>query len=421
MLGYVSYQLGNRADLPIAINGSKVKYPTAPVTLTYWRTIDSAKALTPIIEDFKRLHPNVDIKLTVVPHAEYATKLSSAVSAGNLPDIFSVPDSEAGSYKQYSSIAPETVFTASSYTKTFASQLARDLNTDKGPWALSYSMSTLGLFYNQRLLDEAGVKPPKNWNEIETVSRQLTRKNGNDISQSGLAMGTPAVSQATDIESILMMQNGAQMTDQPPTKATFDLPDKSGYLAGVKAAQFYASFATPGKANYSWSDALGGSMEAFAKEKTAMMVSYPFYANDINTLNPSLEYKTASLPQVNSKNPINMSSYWAEIVSNKSQNSEIAWDFLRFSSTREELNKFSIATSRPASRLDLAKAQEDDQLIGPFASQVRSAANWYRGNYQNTEAIFTDMNHAILKGFDATTAVRSAALRVSQEIARSQK
>lgn len=162
-------------------------------------------------------------------------------------------------------------------------------------------------------------------------------------------------------------------------------------------------------------------MEAFAKEKTAMMVSYPFYANDINTLNPSLEYKTASLPQVNSKNPINMSSYWAEIVSNKSQNSEIAWDFLRFSSTREELNKFSIATSRPASRLDLAKAQEDDQLIGPFASQVRSAANWYRGNYQNTEAIFTDMNHAILKGFDATTAVRSAALRVSQEIARSQK
>lgn len=421
VLGYFSYRLGNRSDLNINFSGSKVKYPTAPITLTYWRTIDSADTLSPIIEDFKKLHPNVEVKLTVIPQSEYSAKLAAAAATGQLPDLFTVHNDQIGAYKQYAVSAPETVFTPKDYEKTFAPQAVRDLTSSGVPFALPYGISTLGVFYNERLLKAAKIDPPKSWQDVVAASAKLTQKNGTSITQSGIALGTPNISQATDIESILMMQNGAKMTDQPPTKATFDQPDDNGYYGGIKAAQFYASFATPSKSNYSWSDSLGQDIDVFAKEKTAMIINYPFRAADITAKNPKMQFKTAQLPQVDSKKPTSLGEYWAEIVSHKSTNSEIAWDFLRFASSKDELNKFSITSQRPASRLDLAKAQESDVLLGPFARQVSSSTNWYRGNNQNVDVIFHDLNTAILGGFDATAVVRSASNRVSQEISRSQK
>lgn len=419
-LGYVSYSLGNRSDVDLTL-GNSVKYPSTPLTLTYWRTIDEAAALEPIIADYKKLHPNVEVQLVVVPPADYAAKLSAAAGASQLPDIFSVAADQVATYKKYAASAPKSVFDAKSYQQTFAAQANHDLVDANGPFALTYGISTLGLFYNDKLLREAGVTPPKNWQEAVSASAKLTRKSGAHIERGGIALGTPAVAHAVDIESALMLQNGAKMTDQPPTKAVFDQPDSSGYLAGVKAAQFYASFATPGKSNYSWSDSLGGSVDAFAHERVAMIVDFPYRAGEIRALNPALSFKSAALPQVDGKNLVNLGDYWAEMVNNTSTNSEIAWDFLRFASSKDQLNKYSIATSRPASRLDLAKAQETDTLLGPFAAQVSSATNWVRGSRQNCEAIFTDMNTAIVRGYDAALAVRSAAARVSQEIGRAQK
>ncbi len=418
-LGYFSYRLGNKSDIYLNLNSSKVKYPTTPMTLTYWRTIDAPDTLSPIIDDFRKVHPNVEVKLTVIPYSEYYTKLSAAAAAKQLPDLFTVGNDQLEHYKQFAAAAPETVFTQKDYEKTFASQAVRELTNSKVPYALTYGISTLGVFYNERLLKSAKIDPPKSWPDVIAATNKLTQKNGASITQSGIALGSPNISQATDIESILMMQNGAKMTDQPPTKATFDQPDGEGYYGGIKAAQFFSSFATSTKSNYSWSDGLGESIDAFTKEKTAMIINYPYRAASITALNPKLQFKTAPLPQVNSKSPVNLGEYWAEMVSSSSTNSEVAWDFLRFASSKDELNKFSISSQRPSSRLDLAKAQEGDSLLGPFARQVPSSTNWYRGNSHNIDAIFYDMHAALLGGLDAATVVRSANNRVSQEISRS--
>ena len=419
-LGYVSYRLGNRSDVNLNF-GNGVTYPSGPISLTYWRTIDEASALAPIITDYNKLHPNVEIKLTVVPVGEYPARLVAAASASQLPDIFSVSSDQVASYKKHAAIAPKAVFDSKTYQQTFAAQASHDLMDANGPYGVAYGISTLGLFYNESMLREAGVEPPKSWDDVLSVAAKLNQKSGAGISRSAIALGTPAVGHATDIQSVLMLQNGAKMTDQPPTKALFDQPDGSGYYAGVKAAQFYASFAMPSKSNYSWNDSLGSSADAFAKGKTAMIVDFPFRAAEIRALNPGLVFKSVPLPQVDSKNPVNLGEYWAEMVNGAGANREVAWDFLRFVSSKEQLNKYSAATSRPASRLDLAKTQQDDALLGPFAGQVSTATNWFRGNPQNINAAFADMNIAIVNGYDASVAVRSAAARATQEISRARQ
>ena len=151
-----------------------------------------------------------------------------------------------------------------------------------------------------------------------------------------------------------------------------------------------------------------------------MMLDYAYRAPEIDASNPELKYKMAAFLQVDSKNPKNQAEFWVEQVNKDSKYAEVAWDFLRFASTRTQLNRYSIATYRPAARKDLISLQSEDKYIGPFAKQLNSAVSWYKGNSYNVDGIFSDMISAVLAGGDAQAAVDTAAVRTTQEITTSQ-
>jgi ABC-type glycerol-3-phosphate transport system substrate-binding protein len=313
--------------------------------------------------------------------------------------------------------APVAVFNAEEYKRTFAGITARDLLRGGEVYGVSYGIPTLGLFYNTQLFEAAGLNdPPKTWQEVVDMNAKLSQKEGQNLFKSGIALGTANVSAASSIMPMLMMQNGAKMTDDPPTKATFEEPSVDGYQASPKALSFYNSFALPSKSTYSWSDALGDSNQAFALGKTAMIVQYPYRYQDIKAQNPNLQFKMAKLPQVNPDSPLNYSEYWAEGVSAASKHPDIAWDFYNFMTTYQIMNQYSVPTMKPASRLDLAEAQRQDSLLGPFAEQVPSAQGYYKGNNVATDAAILEMIQTSLAGFDPMIAVRGASNKVTQSI-----
>ena len=129
-----------------------------------------------------------------------------------------------------------------------------------------------------------------------------------------------------------------------------------------------------------------------------------------------MKFKMAKVPQVNGDYPVNYSEYWAEAVSKTSGYSDIAWDFYSFATSYEIMNLYSVPTMKPGSRLDLAKAQGQDSIIGPFAEQVASAQAYYKGNGTTTDAAFISMIGTALSGFDSAIAVRIASERVTESI-----
>lgn len=405
----------------IESSGSRIDFPKEKLTLTYWRTIDGVEPFKEIIADYKQLHPNVAIKLINLKTADYDKTLTEAAKAGKLPDIYSVKDDWLPRYDQYNAAAPSSVFSAEEFKQTFVDVVSNRLVDGEAVDGLAYGVSTLGVFYNTELLSKAGYKnPPKTWDEAVQMSQKLTRREGNNISQAGLAIGNSKATGYTAIVSALMQQNGATMTNTPPTQALFNKPDQENYPAGAKAVNFYTSFARPSSKNYAWNDQLGGSLEAFKSGKAAMMIDYAYRAPEIDASNPELKYKMAAFPQVDSKNPKNQAEFWVEQVNKDSKYAEVAWDFLRFASTRTQLNRYSIATYRPAARKDLISLQSEDKYIGPFAKQLNSAVSWYKGNSYNVDGIFSDMISAVLAGGDAQSAVDTAAVRTTQEITTSQ-
>lgn len=395
----------------------KASYPNGPIKLSYWRTADGSEVFKPILERWNAIQPSVTIEVINIPLAEYDKRLADALSSGNMPDMFMLRSDWLPRYKASIKPSPQAIFTVDDYKKTFANILVKDLTDNEDVLAVSYGIPTLGLFYNTDKFASAGItSPPADWPALLDANSKLALKASNGLIRSGIALGTEKISNASSIMALLMMQNGAVMTDTPPTKATFELPTGPGYPSSAKALDFYTSFAKPGKSNYSWNDGFGDSTQAFASGKTAMMIDFPYRYLQLTKQAPNLKFKMAKVPQVNGDYTVNYSVYWAEAVSKTSGYSDIAWDFYNFATSYEIMNLYSVPTMKPASRLDLAKAQGQDSIIGPFAEQVASAQGYYKGNGATTDAAFISMISTALSGFDSAIAVRIASERVTESI-----
>ena len=395
----------------------KVSYPNGPITLTYWRTVDGTAVFDEILAKWQQEHSNVQIIIKDIPFVEYDARLAQAAKTNTLPDLFMLKSDWVARYKDYLQPSPKAVFELEDYKKTFAKVVSDDLIYNNEIYAVSFGVPTLGLLYNTDKFTSAGISnPPATWQELLSSNSKLVKKQGNGLLASGIALGTANISSASSIMPLLMMQNGAVMTDTPPTKATFQKPSSDNYPGSAKALDFYTSFARPNKSSYSWSDGFGNDIKAFEQGKTAMIVDYPYRHKQIKSESPGLSFKTAKIPQANPSSPVNYTVYWAEGVSKYTKDPEVAWDFYNFMTSYEIMNMYSVPTLKPASRLDLAKAQEEDDVIGPYAAQVPTAKSYYKGNNSLSDASILEMINTSLSGFDSAIAVRVASENITKSI-----
>jgi multiple sugar transport system substrate-binding protein len=269
----------------------------------------------------------------------------------------------------------------------------------------------LALFYNRDLLNNAGItNPPVNWSEFVDQVRRLTITDfdGNIVS-SGTALGTAFnISRASDILSLLIMQSGANMTDDrgnavfnrnPATYA------QSGLAAGT-ALNFYNSFAAPSTEVYTWDSAMPNSRQAFMEGRVAFYFGYAYDIPVIKTQAPKLNFDVTTMPQQSSP-AINFANYWVETVSKKSKNINEAWDFVLFMTANAENNKKYITKAQKPvalrSLIDWQKEQPGVNLLVPFVDQILTAKSWYKGrDAKAMENIMKSLINNNLLGVDKT-------------------
>ncbi len=396
---------------------TSVLYPTSPITLSLWLPSDEQGNLEYVVDQYQKVHPNVKVGIEYVDINNYQAKVLQAIYENKLPDLLVFRDDSLPLYKNSLQPAPASVFTPDQFSSTFADFATKQLVVGNSIYGAPLGIATLGLIYNQNRFDQAKItSPPTNWVEFDAVNDKLRQKTDQTLYESGVALGSPTVHSYPDIISVLMMQNGATMTNQPPTKATFELPDSTGYYSSAKALAYYASFAQPTKANYSWSDSLGDSVSAFAQNKTATIIDYPMAAKTVTEQNPTMPIRFSTLPQTNSNKPINYGTFLIGSVSKTTKTPNIAWDFWGFTTTKQAQRDFSTKSYWPASRKDLVAEQTNNNILSPFAKQISTAQDWYKGLNLVTNADFREMLSTYLSGLDAQIVVNNASAKVTTSI-----
>lgn len=396
------------------------------ITLNYWGVFDDADAVSPLIAAYRRMHPNVSIEYRKFQYEEYEDALLNAFAEDRGPDIFMIHNTWVDKYMTKIQPMPQTLkvgflvqkgtikkvivseihnllsYTPRDMREQFVPTVADDvMRTEKGQekiYGIPFSVDTLALFYNSDLFNSASVgDPPKDWIvEFPDAVKKLTIINdAREMLQSGAAFGAAKnVERASDILAALMMQRGVQLSrdgqvtfNQMPVSIT-----NQTILPAVDALRYYTDFAAPQYEQRSWDESYPNSFEAFSQGKTAIFFGYSYHAAQLRSRFPQLKFRVAPLPQNNPTRPVTSANYWINSVSKKTAVSDYAWDFLKYSSQKEQESTYLKGTQKPTSLRALIQTQKQDEQMSPFVSQVLFAKNWYHGkNPQVMEKAFQDL------------------------------
>lgn len=428
--------------------------------LNIWSVIDDEDAYLPVINDYHLLHPYVQMNYRRLRLEEYEKELLNALAEDRGPDVFLIHNDWTGKFlpkilpmpastnvafrvtvgtiqkEQSYQLQSEPSITNKAYKEQFADAVIKDtmrtVNVSTGDvpnfqpriMGLPVGVDTLALYYNKDLLNAAGIpNPPETWSQFQEDVKKLVKLDAQgDIVQAAAGIGTANnVERGIDILMALMMQNGAQMADEQGNPTFQAVPQA---LQGQRedppanqALEFYADFANPTKETYTWNNTQPNSFDAFVHGQSAFFFGYSYHLPQIRAANPKLNLGISKLPQIEGNPVKNQANYWFWVVSKKTKNSDVAWNYLNFLIKPAESKKILDLVKHPAARKSQLSDQLNDEDVGVFASQVLTADSWYKGNDPNTlEEAFETMINEVVAGREPKEAIRFAVEKISQTI-----
>jgi len=370
--------------------------------IVYWGLWEDSNIIEPLITEYEANNPGVNIKYVRQSHQDYRERLLSAMTKDTAPDIFRFHNSWVPMLKKQLDYLPASVMSASEFAQTFYPVAISDLTSETGIVGIPLEYDAISLFINEDIFTSAGRTAPKTWDELRSTARELTVKDENGIiTQAGVALGrVENVDHWQEILALMMLQNGVDMSN--PT----------GKLA-EDALTFFTVFST---VDGVWDQTLPPSTTAFAAGKLAMYFAPSWRIFEILQQNPNLNIRAINVPQLPkssiSDSGTSYASYWVEGVWSQSAKKSTAWDFLKFLSAKESLQKIYQNASKvrlfgePYPRIDMANLLTDDPIVGVIISDAPYAQSWYL--YSRTWDGETGINTLLSKYFeDGITAVNS--------------
>ena len=392
------------------------------VSLTFWGVFDNRNAFEKIVADYHNTYQNITVNYKLIPYEDYEKTLIDALASGTGPDIIMIHNSWLPKHKDKLKPAPSILpnekdpfMTIKDYQDQFADVAYKDLVVGKEIYGFPLYVDTLALFYNKDLFNNAGLtRPPKTWGEFNSYVETLTKLDNGTISKAGAAIGTARnINRSSDLLMALMIQSGVQMTDAGNRVANFSTP-VGGERVGERSLEYYTSFADPRSRAYTWNDDQNYSIDAFIEGKAAMMINYSHQISVIKSKSARLNFAVAPMPQANPDDAKNYADYWGVSVSNKSANSDEAWKFLKYLTSKIGAIDYLNSTGRPSARKDVIDLQKNDFDLGLFARQSLTAKSWYQIDDLAIDKIFADMIDDVnFKRLSVKESIRNAESRVN--------
>lgn len=380
-------------------------------TLTYWGLWEPSAIFEDVITEFETANPNIDVNYVQQRHPDYRERLQTAIASQNGPDLFRFHASWTPMLAEELSPMPSSVMSVTEYRNIFYPVAAQQLQINGQIVGIPLMYDGLALYYNKDIYTAAGLQPPKTWAEVKTQAAQLTVRSSDGIERAGAAIGNASnVEHFSDIIGLLMLQNGADLTNPTSKEAQ-------------EALQFYTNFV---KVDKVWSEELPSSTTAFARGDVAMMFAPSWRAHEVLALNPDLNFGITTVPSLGTDR-VAWASYWAEGVSAKSANKDDAWKLLKFLSQKEVLQKLYDAQAEvrtfgePYSRTDMADLLANDPYVSSYLADAPYATDWYLNSFTHDNGIndliikyYLDAVNAVLGGKSAADVMTTVAQGTSQ-------
>ncbi len=310
------------------------------------------KLVEKLLEDFEEDHPNIKVKYEPI-QGSYMDKLQTQLASGTAPDVFYLDSVWLPAMASKGVLKPLDDYMAEDNVQKdeFISGLINGFEYDGTQYGIPKDYSTLGLFYNKRMFEEAGIEePPQTWEELYQVAKKLTRDTDGDgeIDEWGMTLNT-------DLARFIafLHQNDGQVLNEQGNKTVID------NQAGVEALKFYNKLyqegyaVRPGEVGAQWlGDALG-------KDKVGMVVTGNWTIPFMNDQYPEVDFGVAQLPKKEVKST--MAFTVAYCIDKNSEHPEAAWELVKYLTSEEGQRRWASLGLAMPSRKELADMVYFDQ------------------------------------------------------------
>jgi len=411
LLGFIGFVAWRLLPTGVSLGGE--------TEIIWWGLWEDESVVGPLIAEYEQENPRITVSYVNQSPRDYRERLTNALAKGEGPDIFRFHNSWVPMFKGELDSLPSSVMTPGEYAKTYYPVISSDMTSGASLVGIPLGFDALTLYINEDIFAQAAKSPPRTWDELRRTALELTVKDEEGaIIQSGVALGrTENVDHWSEILALMMLQNGV------------NLARPVGPLA-EDALKFYSIFTS---VDGVWDESLPPSTIAFAGGKLAMYFGPSWRSFEIKRQNPDLRFRAIPLPQLPKDDPsqpdLSYATYWVEGVWKRSKNRQAAWDFLKFLSSRESLEKLYANASRvrlfgePYPRLDMRELLVDHPIVGSMISEAADAKSWYlaertfdgpTGINSQLMGYFEDVVNTVNSGKPAKDALETLSSGVSQ-------
>ena len=362
------------------------------VEIEYWQYVFDSRvqAMDQLIAKFQEANPDITVKQTTFPYADYQTRVVAAKVAGQGPDVVQLFYGWTDQFVNGGLIQPldPAVFPHAEIESDFF-PIVSAMKRGDSYYGLPTAVRSLALFYNKALFDEAGLQPPQNLEELLAAADATTKRDGGgNITSAGITLDMAGQDHHWWRE-VLVRQNGGEPYDAEGNVA-YDSE------AGAAALKFYTDLQTEHKVG------LVGFMDegqaAFRAGMAAMTIDGTFRLGAFES-NP-FEWGVVELPADANGMRSNYSSYFANAIGATAEGEELeaAQKFLQYISSPEAMEIWLDVVGELPARRDVALTDKnlEDPILGPFLKGLEYAqtTQFYDEAAQRQTAI--DMVNRIL-------------------------
>lgn len=394
----------------VGSDGDKTIKVTYQVTAAYTQVEELMKTAK---KQYESAHPDVTIRLDAIQAEEndYATKLALMQrSPDTAPDVFYEDSFRVRADAEAGYLLPLDDYLAEwdAWDNFIPSAKEAGLGSDGKTYAVPMGTDTRALWYNKNVFKEAGLEVPWNpdtWADIMSTAKTIKAEVPDAIPfniYSGTAMG-----EAASMQGFEMLLYG--------TEDTLYNDEKSKWVIGSEgfrdSLQFVADIYTQG---------LGPKVSTALDSNYYQKVVNDWYPND--KLGASIDGSWISgswieggpapwpewsevmgvtpMPTQNGQPPgaTSMSGGWTLAVGSKSENPDIAFDFITTALNKENSLSFNVKASQVPVRSDVAKdpAYTESSPVNKFFSDLVDVTH-----YRPTTSDYAEVSGVIQQSMEA--------------------
>lgn len=326
----------------IGLTGLHALPGRAQVTITYsdWQLAQDVwgRSLRDAIAEFEKENPGIKVKPEPVPLAQRDVKFTTAIRAGEGPDVFALDANPVRQYIAEGWVRDLTPFVqkegGDKFTSDFYPNTLVPVTVDGKIYGIPMNTVAMGLVYNSKLFEEAGIAaPPKTWDEFRAVSKKLTRAStaGGPVDRWAFTVVMAPAGFDLRVSSIIRGFGGDFLTpdwkhsalDTPQVKAAFNY-----ILDLIQVDKTIPPGVTQVDAN--------GARRMLANRQVAMKIGTTWSFAEVSAMNPQLDgwnvLKIAPMPrQPGAGKAVYTTLYQKSIFINQnSKNPDAAWKLVKF-------------------------------------------------------------------------------------------